>query len=219
MTRPVARPCAGSRFGLPLLGLLTACHSAPEPQPTPLAALAPTVRGPQIAVRVHGHPSTYADARTWRETIAARLAAHGLAAGNAHYDLPRAHDRLAALGRLPLRPPDLEPEAEVLLECQLVGQSQDTRPVKGFVLGPIRSNDHLVTARIALAIRLLHIRSQRQIVASEVDGLGQKTVTITELNLGNYDAQVVPSDEALQEAASRALDAVAERVASALATR
>lgn len=200
---------------------LTSCSSlAPKPaatepeQPTDLAAL----NRPTLAITATNHPAAYATVRSWREALADRLRRVGVAADAANFEVAQHHERLAGLGMLPLQPPSVAPPAEYRLECKVSDEAHEARPVKGFVLGPIRSNDHLVTARVTLRFRVVHLRSQREVLAEEVVGLGQKTTTITELNVGTYGPQDAAPDAALAEAAEQAMTKLVERVAKSMAS-
>ena len=198
---------------------LASCASVtPEPEVgAPQQSSEPAaLNRPTLAITAGNHPAAYGSVRSWREALADRLRRAGVAADAAHFEVAQHHERLAKLGMLPLPQPSNTPPAEYRLECKVSDEAHEARPVKGFVLGPIRSNDHLVTARVTLRFRVVHLRSQREVLADEVVGLGQTTTTITELNVGSYGPQNAAPDAALSEAAAQAMTKLVESVVKSM---
>ena len=81
----------------------------------------------------------------------------------------------------------------------------DVRPTGGFMLGPIRSNEHLVTASVALAYTITDARTGREVSAGRVRATGEAVSKVTQLNIGSYDPQACDPTPALADAEAKAI--------------
>ncbi len=157
------------------------------------------------------------DERGWQAFLADQLnRSERFIAHTRDVAVARRRHRLEDLGLLMPQPRLAEGEPTHQVVCSVLQYEHDVRPLGGFMLGPIRSNDHLVTAKVSLAYRVVDAATGRELHAGQVRETGETTSKVTQLNIGSYDPQTCDPAPAFHAAEARVVARLLAELAIAL---
>ena len=184
-------------------------------RPTPLqdavasVSTHPVTERPVVAIvvdEVTARARSARDERGWQTHLADALnRSEHFVAHTRDLAVARRRAQLEQLGALRPRPHGEGDDPAHQIACSVLEYEHDVRPTGGFMLGPIRSNEHLVTATVAFAYRITDARSGRAVSAGRVRATGEAVSKVTQLNIGSYDPQACDPAPALAAAEAKAI--------------
>ena len=196
--------------------LLVGCASVETSvRPTPLqdelasVSARPLAERPVVAIvvdAVTARARSARDERAWQTHLADALnRSEHFVAHTRDLGVARRRAQLEQLGALRPRPRGEGDDPAHQVACSVLEYEHDVRPTGGFMLGPIRSNEHLVTASVALAYTITDARTGREVSAGRVRATGEAVSKVTQLNIGSYDPQACDPTPALADAEAKAI--------------